>query len=536
MNCMAIEHGDDILVLDCGVTFDGRGLGVDLVHANLEWVIERRDRVRALVLTHGHEDHIGAVSWFLRDIDVPTWGPAYALALVKQRLSEHPFHEVPRLDLRTMTAGVRYSAGVFEWELWRVTHSMPDSHGLVLRTPQGILVHSGDFKIDLDPPPGETIDLARISEVASEGVRILLSDSTNALAPGHSGGERAVSASLEELVRAAPERVVVGLFASNVQRIGALLDIARATGRKVVGFGRSVESHIRIATELGVIENPHDVLVPRDRARAIPRHELMVLATGSQGEAPAALPRLAARTHGDLDLGAGDLVILSARIIPGNERHVWDLVNAFERRGISVLHRGRDERIHVSGHAHRDEQRALIDLVKPRAFLPVHGTYVHLAAHAEIAREAGVPEVVFVENGNVVEIDERGTRIGEKVESGRVHIDRYEPVAERVLHDRKLLSELGVVFVTLLADARGRLLAAPAVVTRGVIDEDADHELLEDLRDDIEDAVAGIRTSERQVPDDALREAARRAVRRFFGRELGRKPLCYAVVARTAET
>ena len=200
MNCMAIEHGDDILVLDCGVTFDGRGLGVDLVHANLEWVIERRDRVRALVLTHGHEDHIGAVSWFLRDIDVPTWGPAYALALVKQRLSEHPFHEVPRLDLRTMTAGVRYSAGVFEWELWRVTHSMPDSHGLVLRTPQGILVHSGDFKIDLDPPPGETIDLARISEVASEGVRILLSDSTNALAPGHSGGERAVSASLEARV------------------------------------------------------------------------------------------------------------------------------------------------------------------------------------------------------------------------------------------------------------------------------------------------------------------------------------------------
>jgi ribonuclease J len=532
MNCMAIELGEDILVLDCGVTFDSRGLGVDLVHGDLGWLFDQRERVRGLVLTHGHEDHIGATSWFLRDLPVPVWGPPYALALVKNRIAEHPFHDIDRLDLRTMQAGVRYSIGPFDWELWRVTHSIPDSHGLILRTPQGILLHSGDFKIDRDPPPGDVIDLARVEEVASEGVRIMLSDSTNAMTPGHSGGEKGVETSLEELVRGASERVVIGLFASNVGRIRAVLDIARATGRKVIPLGRSVETHLRIAEELRVIDDPQDVVVPRDRARTVPREQQLVIATGSQGEAPAALSRLAARTHQDLELGAGDLVILSARIIPGNERAVLELVNSLERRGIHVIHRGTDARVHVSGHAHRDEQRALIELVKPRAFLPVHGTFMHLKAHADIAREAGVPEVVMVENGSIVEIDEQGTRIAGRVPSGRVHVDHLEPVSDRVIRDRTLLAQLGVVFVSLLCDGRGRLLADPHITTRGVVDEDADWELIEDLRDDVRDAVETLRSPEDRYPDELLRDAARRAVRRFFSRELGRKPLCYATVQR----
>ena len=532
MNCMAVEHGDDILVIDCGVTFDSRGLGVDLVHGDLGWLFDRRERVRGLVLTHGHEDHIGATSWFLRDCPVPVWGPPYALALVKQRISEHPFHDIDRLDLRTMQAGVVYGTGPFEWELWRVTHSMPDSHGLVLRTPQGTLLHSGDFKIDRDPPAGEHIDLERVAEIAREGVRIMLSDSTNAMTPGHSGGERGVEASLEELVRAAPERVVIGLFASNVRRIGALLEVARATGRKLVPMGRSVESHLRIAEELKIIPDPHDVLVPRDKVRALPRSQVLVVATGSQGEGPAALPRIAAGTHPDLSLDPGDRVILSARIIPGNERAVLELINSLERRGISVTHRGTDARVHVSGHAHRDEQRALIELVRPRAFLPVHGTFMHLSAHAAIAREAGVPEVFVIENGSTLELDEHGTRIGERVPSGRVHIDHFEPVADRVIHDRALLAQLGVVFVALLCDRRGRLLQDPQLVTRGVIDEEAEHDLLEDLRDDVRDAIDSLRSHEDRFSDDLLRDTARRAVRRFFSRELGRKPLCYATVAR----
>ncbi|WP_053233483.1 ribonuclease J [Sandaracinus amylolyticus] len=532
MNCMAIEHGDDILVLDCGVTFDSRGLGIDLVHADFGYVLDRREKVRGLVLTHGHEDHIGATSWFLRDIPVPVWGPPYALALVKQRIAEHPFHDIERLDLRTMQHGVEYAIGPFSWELWRVTHSIPDAHGIVIRTPVGTIVHSGDFKIDRDPPPGDHMDLARIEEIAREGVRVMMSDSTNALTHGHSGGERQVEQSLEELVRNARDRVVIGLFASNVGRIRALLDVARTTGRKLIPMGRSVDTHLRIAEELGVITDPHDVLVPRDRARNIPREQCLIVATGSQGEGPAALPRLANGTHPDLELGAGDLVILSARIIPGNERAVLELINTLERRGISVVHRGNDPRVHVSGHAHRDEQRELIQLVRPRTFVPVHGTFMHLKAHAEIARDAGVPEVFFFENGQVIELHEDRTELAERVHSGRVHIDHFEPVQERVIRDRTLLAQLGVVFVSLLCDQRGRILDDPQIVSRGVIDEDADYDLLEDLRDDVRDAVETMRVPEDRISDELLRDQVRRAVRRFFGRELGRKPLVYATIAR----
>jgi len=429
--------------------------------------------------------------------------------------------------LRTVQPRVRYAVGPFEWEMWRVTHSMPDTYGVVLFTPQGILLHTGDFKIDRDPPQGDAIDLDRIMEIARQGVRILLSDSTNALTPGHSGGEKEVAQRLDEVVREAPARVVVALFASNIGRIRALLDTARATGRRVVALGRSVESHLRLATELGMLCDPHDVLVPKERARELPRRELLVLATGSQGEAAAALPRLAAGTHPDLDLEAGDRVVLSSRIIPGNERAVLEMINALERRGISVAHWGSDRRIHASGHAHRDEQRTLIELVRPRAFLPVHGTWVHLAAHAEIAREAGVKEVFAIENGTVLEIDEEGTRIAGTVPAGRVYIDHREPVSDAVIHDRALLAQLGVVFVSLLCDRRGRLLDTPQVLTRGVIDAQEEADLLPDLADEIRDAVESIRTAELAISEDMLRDVARRAVRRFFARELGRKPLCY---------
>jgi ribonuclease J len=529
---MAVELGGEILVLDCGVTFDSRGLGIDRVHADFAWLLPRKERVLGLVLTHGHEDHVGAVSWFLRDFPVPVWGPPYALALVKHHLAAHPFHEIDRIDLRPMQPRVRYGAGPFDWEIWRVTHSMPDTHSIVLRTPQGILLHTGDFKIDRDPPQGDFIDLDRVAEIAREGVRVMLSDSTNALTPGHSGGEKDVASALEQIVRSAPHRVVVGLFASNVARLTALFEIARASGRRVAVLGRSIETHVRIASELRLLRDPHDVLVPRERASSVPRHELLVLATGSQGEAPAALPRLAAGTHPDLELDSGDRVVLSSRIIPGNERAVLEMINAFERRGIPVAHWGSDRRVHASGHAHRDELRALIEMVRPRAFLPVHGTWVHLAAHADIAREAGVPEVFTIENGTVLEIDEQGTRIAGAVPAGRIHIDHHEPVSNRVIHDRALLAQLGVVFVSLLCDRRGGLLATPQVITRGVVDEDADPDLLADLADEIRDALDAIQSTELAIPEDTLRDVTRRAVRGFFGREFGRKPLCYVLTWR----
>ena len=298
MNCMAVEHGEDILVIDCGVLFDNRNLGVDVIHADFEWLLARRDNVRALVLTHGHEDHIGAVSYFLRDFDVPVYAPPYTMALLRGKLSEHPWHNMQELQhqLHVVPPGSKYDVACFGIESFSVTHSMPECTGLVLTTPQGIVVHSGDFKIDDTPPPGDKIDLERLAELGKRGVRLLLSDSTNSMSEGSSGQEVGAARSLEELIAKTEERAIVALFASNVHRMRALFDIARKVGRKVALFGRSVDTHVRIASELGFLPDTSDVLIPRDRARSTPRRDLLVLATGSQGE-PAAAPAPLGQRH-----------------------------------------------------------------------------------------------------------------------------------------------------------------------------------------------------------------------------------------------
>ncbi len=531
MNCMAIEHEDDMVVIDCGVLFDNRGLGVDVIHADLDHLKDNQSRLRALVLTHGHEDHLGAVSYFLRDFDVPIYGPAYALALVRIRLGEHPWHQGRKLDLRPIARGEKFTIGAFTFEPFQVTHSMPECMGLAIETPAGLVVHSGDFKIDDTPPEGDRFDEARLRDFAARGVRLLLSDSTNALTKGSSGKEVDVAESLHEIVARAEERVIVGLFASNVHRMRALFDVAHRVGRRIALFGRSVETHVRIARELGIIPDPGDLLVSRERAREIPREKLLVLCTGSQGEERAALPRLASQQHPDLTLDPGDLVILSSRIIPGNERPILDLINSLERRGIPVIHRQNDETIHASGHAHRDEQKRLIDIVKPRAFLPVHGTYMHLKAHAGIAREQGVPDVMFVENGTIVELTKDAFRTAGHVWSGRTHIDRGgEPVEGRVLGERKALAEHGIVVLSLRLDDRGRPVGVPDVVSRGVVRPEHDDEMIEDLLKFVVRELSEIR-SPRLVLDPAdVREHAERSVRRFFQRELGRKPIAMVLL------
>ncbi|MFO0683052.1 MAG: ribonuclease J [Sandaracinus sp.] len=526
MNCMSIEHGEDVVVIDCGVLFDGRGLGVDVIHADLEHLHERKDALRALVLTHGHEDHLGAVSWFLRDFpNVPVYGPAYALALVRHRIAEHPWHKGRTLDLRTIERGARFQIGPFGFEPFQVTHSMPECMGLAIETPVGLVVHSGDFKIDDAPPEGDRFDEDRLLALGERGVRLLLSDSTNALSEGHSGGERDVAESLESLVAGATERVIVSLFASNTHRVRALFDVARRTGRKVALFGRSLDTHVRIARELGILPDPGDVLVRRETAREIPRGRLMILCTGSQGEPPAALPRLASGEHPDLALERGDLVIFSSRVIPGNERPILDLVETLARRGLRVITRAGDPTIHASGHAHRGEQRRLVELVRPRSFLPVHGTFVHLEAHAALAREAGVGDTLVALNGSIVELDEHGLRLGGHVWSGRTHIDRGgEAIDGRVIGERKTLAEGGIVVVSVRVDARGRRVGLVEVASRGVLHPEDDGELAEDLAASIERELDELRTPKDSPDDGEIREHAARAARRFFFRELGRKP------------
>ncbi len=533
MNCLAIEHEQRIVVVDCGVLFDDRGLGVDVIHADWEWLLERRSDLVALVLTHGHEDHLGAVSYFLRDFDVPVYGPAYALALVKNRVAEHPWHRGRRIDYRLLEPTSRIELAGMVIRPFQVTHSMPSSFGLVLETPDAIVVHTGDFKIDEHPPPGDRFAREVLEPFVARGITLLLSDSTNAMTPGTAGSELAVGAALEELVRAHAGRVTVGLFASNVARLRMLFDIARATDRRVLALGRSLETHIRIATELRCLPDPGDVLVPRERAGSLDPARTLVLATGSQGEPRAALARLAAGTHPDLTLGSGELVLLSSRVIPGNERPILDMIDTLARRGVKVVTRHDDPRIHVSGHAHRDEQRALLEWLRPRAFLPVHGTYLHLAAHAELAREAGVEEVRLALDGDVVELDGAKLRVRDHVWAGRVHVDRGgEPVDARVLSERRGLAELGEAVVSFAIDREGRLVGEPRIVTRGVVVEDDDRELLEDATFAVRRALQEHRTPHLVPDDDELEEAARRALRRFFFQELGKRPLVAALVHR----
>jgi ribonuclease J len=533
MNCMTIEHDDDLVVIDCGVLFDNRGLGVDVIHADLEHLFDRREQVKALVLTHGHEDHLGAVSWFLRDFRVPVYGPPYALALVKHRLAEHPWHRGRELDLRPIARGERFTIGAFGFEPFQVTHSMPECMGLAIETPAGLVIHSGDFKIDDAPPDGDVFDEDRLGTFARRGVRLLLSDSTNALSEGESGRERDVADSLEALIAGATDRVVVSLFASNVHRMRAVFEIARRVGRRVALFGRSIETHSRIARELGIIGDVSDVLVARDKSREIPRSKLLIVCTGSQGEAAAALPRLASGEHQDLALDRGDLVILSSRVIPGNERPILDLIETLARRGIRVLHRANDPTVHASGHAHRGEQRRLVDLVRPAAFVPVHGTFVHLEAHAALARAAGVDQTLVALNGTVIELTESELRVAGQVWSGRTYIDRGgEAVDGRVIGERRGLAEGGMVLISICVDDRGRRACPVEIASRGVLHQDDEKEISEDAAAAVEREIDALRTPKDTPSDEELRECATRAARRFFQTELGRKPPAIAIVHR----
>ncbi len=532
MNCLVLEEGQHRLVIDCGLTFDDRGLGVDTTHANFTWLAEAPERLSAIVITHGHEDHVGAVPHLLERCPAPVYAPPYALAILRERLAQQPPLPVEP-ELHALHPGDRIAIGPYEIEPYRVTHSMPDCLGIIVRTSQGAIVHSGDFKVDEAPLDGEPIDFERLERLRDEeGVRLLLSDSTNAMSEGSTGPEHAVATRLETIISESKARVVVTLFASNVHRLRTLAKIARITGRKLCLLGRSLQMHARIAESEGYLPDLSVVRVHRDMARKLPRDQVLALATGTQGEPAAAFSRLARGTHPDLTLEPGDRVIHSARIIPGCETSVYPLFNALARRDIEIVWKQLDPGIHVSGHAHRGEQRRLIEALRPEAFIPVHGTFVHLQQHASIARECGVQDVLTIENGAVVEVTDGPLRAIDSVPTGRIHRERGGVIGPRVLRDRALLAELGVAIVTAVVDDDGQPVAPLGVLTRGVMHEDENQALLDDACDEVHDALARARYRQERPDEEDIEAVAKRALKRFFAKRLQKKPLCYAMVTR----
>jgi ribonuclease J len=530
MNCMAIEADGRIAVVDCGILFPNEPIGVDLIAPDLAWLRERRDQVGAIYLTHGHEDHIGALPFLLREVKVPVYGTRFTLALLRPRLEEAGV----AADLREVAPGDVRAAGdasPLSAEFYAVTHSIPDACGLAFTTPQGTIVHSGDFKIDPRPVAGPGFDLARVEALGRRGVRLLLSDSTNAERPGSSLSEAEVGAALEEAFEGAPGRVFVACFASNIHRIQQVANAARAFGRRIALLGRAMESNFRMAQALGYLDVPAWMPVGFPDARGLPPKEVCVLTTGTQGEPRSALARLARGEHPDLALAPGDLVVLSSRFIPGNEVAVGEVVNALCRRGAQVAYEGLRP-LHVSGHAQEAEQRRLIALARPEHFVPIHGEYRHLARHAAHAAAEGVGGRHLLVNGQVLELSDSGAAVLEEpVAVGRVYTDRDallgQDIGAFVVKDRRMLAESGLCIAVLVVDrASGAVIRGPELFARGVAGfEGAEDEMRAEALRAIEEL-----TPQARLAVDEVQETLRVTIRRWLKRTTGKRPTVLPVV------
>ncbi|MBI4220783.1 MAG: ribonuclease J, partial [Chloroflexi bacterium] len=421
-NMLVIESGPDVVVIDAGVQFpSSEMLGIEMVIPNISYLVHRADNLRGVLITHGHEDHIGALPWVLRDLHVPVYAPRMALEIIREKLKEHG--RLNGADLRVAVPGSPVRLGGLQAEWFNVCHSIPDAMGIAVRTPLGTVLHTGDFKIDHDPIIGDPFDFGRVSRLCAEGVFALLADSTYADEEGSSSSDRVVAESLFRLIAEATGRIFVASFASQIARVQIVLDAASGAGRRVALLGRSMQNLVRIARDLNHLDVPEGVLISAAEAASLPDHQIIFMTTGSQGEPESALVRLANGEHPDVKLRPGDTVIVSATPIPGNETAVYDTVNGLARHGVRVItHRG--SLVHVHGHAQRDELRALINLARPRYFVPVHGEYRMLRAHADLALDQGVPDenVFLITDGQILELSEEGGQVVGEAPAGQIHV------------------------------------------------------------------------------------------------------------------
>jgi len=534
MNMMAFEYGEHMVLVDCGLMFpDAELLGVDVVVPDLTYVRENQSRLRAILLTHGHEDHIGGLPYVLDEVDAPVYGTPFTLALARHKLVEHGLAD--SVELREMLPGQPFDIGPFRVEFIHLTHSIIESGALALTTPLGTIIHTGDFKFDPTPMDQHVSDLHTLASYGRQGVLALFSDSTNVERPGLTPSERGVRERFSQVLADAKGRVLISCFATSIHRLQIIADLAQEYHRKLCYVGRSMYQNSEIAMQMGRLKIPEGLLVPPQDLKKIPAHQLAVVLTGSQGEPMSALARVAVNSHRWVTVQPGDEVVVSARVIPGNENAIFRMVDHLYRRGAHVHYEdGTQPPVHVSGHGSAEELKLMLNIVRPKYFVPIHGEYRQLYRHLELAKQlaAVTEEVILLESGDVLEFDEQGARKSGRVPVGRICIDTgtLDEVEEVILKERKHISEDGIVIPILAINAHtGQLEVQPEIVSRGFVPLNEAHELVESARQVI------LKTIEKSNPEEVgdwgvIKEKIRTALRKHFDQETGKRPMILPVV------
>jgi len=523
-NMMVLELPQDMIIIDAGLMFPQEEmLGVDLVIPDISYVRERQKKLRAIIITHGHEDHTGALPYVLRELRAPIYCTRLTRGLISVKLKEHKL--LKEADLRTVSPGEKITLGAFQVEFVRVTHSIPDSCGLAIRTPVGTVIHSGDFKLDHTPVMGEPTDLPRWAELGHQGVLLLLSDSTYAESPGYTPSEQVVGEALDRIMATAPGRVIVATFASLISRVQQVIDAAYRNGRRVFITGRSMVDNVQMALELGYLSAPENVLTPIDQLSRMQPQKIAIISTGSQGEPTSALVRMASRDHRHIQIAPGDTVVMSASPIPGNDMLINRTIDNLCRLGAQVLHT-RIADVHVHGHAAQEELKMLLSLVNPRFFIPIHGEYRHLMSHARLAQAMGLAQdnTFILEDGDILELDGKGGKVVGRVVADHIYVDGLAVgVNQVVLRDRRRLASDGIIVVILTVDKHsGRPVGEPDVVARGFMDTEEAGEILDKARRQVTRALKG---AEHHSDPANVNARVRDALAQYIYQETRRRPM-----------